>query len=99
MRIHRAIAGAAFVCAIVIAAGAANAFEFTSVGGTDADGSPHYQDPDQKVLPSPLGGLQFDTKSSSSGQQSSDADSGVPPWRIQPPPPTAGFLGSFGSRH
>ena len=43
MRIHHLIASAAFAAAIA-ASGAAYAFEATSLGGTNPDGS-HYEDP------------------------------------------------------
>jgi hypothetical protein len=46
MRFHRAIAAAVFLSALLGSA-AANAFETTSIGGTNADGSAKYQDPDE----------------------------------------------------
>jgi hypothetical protein len=46
MRVHRAIAAAVFLSALLGSA-AAYAFETTSIGGTNADGSAKYQDPDE----------------------------------------------------
>jgi hypothetical protein len=46
MRFDRGIAAAVFLSMILTSA-AAQAFETTSIGGTNADGSAHYQDPDE----------------------------------------------------
>lgn len=57
MRIYKAIVCGAFTLAI-FAAGGANAFEMTSVGGTNPDGTAKYQDPDEMQASSMLGGTQ-----------------------------------------
>jgi len=55
MRFDRGIAAAVFLSMILTAAGA-QAFETTSIGGTNADGSARYQDPDEaSALLSPFG--------------------------------------------
>ncbi len=55
MRFDRGIAAAVFLSTILISAGA-QAFETTSIGGTNADGSARYQDPDEaSALLSPFG--------------------------------------------
>jgi len=65
MRFGRIIIGAAFSFAIIASTGA-SAFEKTQMGGTNPDGSAHYQDPDEQQLPSPLGGTQFQQGSETS---------------------------------
>ncbi|HVZ03863.1 hypothetical protein [Hyphomicrobium sp.] len=92
MRIHHYIAGAAFAAAIAVSGGAL-AFETTSLGGTNPDGSAQFQDPDEKPLSGPLGGLQFGV-TSSGGNNSSDDDTGRPPWEIKPPPARSSFTGA-----
>ena len=57
MRFDRIIVGAAFSFAI-IASTSAIAFETTQIGGTNPDGSAHFQDPDEQKLPAPLGSTQ-----------------------------------------
>ncbi|CAA2142144.1 hypothetical protein [Hyphomicrobium sp. ghe19] len=70
MRFDRGIAAAVFLSMILSAAGA-QAFETTSIGGTNADGSARYQDPDEaSALLSPFG--------SGSTQSSTDTSSN---WR------------------
>ncbi|WP_045835413.1 hypothetical protein [Hyphomicrobium sp. 99] len=55
MRFDRGIAAAVFLSMTLISAGA-QAFETTSIGGTNADGSARYQDPDEaSALLSPFG--------------------------------------------
>lgn len=55
MRFDRGIAAAVFLSMILTSAGA-QAFEMTSIGGTNADGSARYQDPDEaSALLSPFG--------------------------------------------
>jgi hypothetical protein len=89
MRIHSAIAGAAFILTIVASSGA-YAFETTSIGGTNADGSAQFQDPDEQALKGPLGGVQF---SAGTNGNTSD-DSTTPPWQIKPPPASTGCFDS-----
>ena len=91
MRIHHLIASAAFAAAIA-ASGAAYAFETTSLGGANPDGSAQFQDPDQQQLKGPLDGLQFGV--TSGGSNSNSADDSRPPWEIKPPPPSQNFTGS-----
>jgi hypothetical protein len=91
MRIHHLIAGAAFAAAIA-ASGAAYAFETTSLGATNPDGSAQFQDPDEQQLKDPLAGLQFGV--TSSGGNDTAEDSTRPPWEIKPPPPSQSFYGS-----
>jgi hypothetical protein len=91
MRIHHLIASAAFAAAIAIS-GAAYAFESTSLGGSNPDGSAQFQDPDEQPLKGPLGSLQFGV--TSSGAESNTADDSRPPWEIKPPPPSQSFTGS-----
>jgi hypothetical protein len=91
MRIHHLIASAAFAAAIA-ASGAAYAFESSSLGGTNPDGSAQFQDPDEQPLKGPLGGLQFGV--TSSGADSSSTDDSRPPWELKPPPPSQSFTDS-----
>jgi len=55
MRFHRAIFGAAILAA-VLTSGGAQAFETTSIGGTNPDGSAKFQDPDDQQTSALLGG-------------------------------------------
>jgi hypothetical protein len=64
MRFHRIIAAAAFGAAVLIG-GEAGAFEMTQIGGTNADGSAKYQDPDEQQLTGPLGSTQYQQDSDS----------------------------------
>jgi hypothetical protein len=90
MRNHRLIASAAFAAAMAIAS-ASYAFETTSIGGTNPDGSAKFQDPDQQDLNKSLGGLQFGVTSSTSSDQ---ADDGRPPWELKQTPPSRSFYSS-----
>src|SRR6185437_613901 len=89
MRIHSAIAGAVFVLTIVASSGV-YAFEKTSIGGTNADGSAQFQDPDEQALKGPLGSVQF----SAGTNGSTSDDSATPPWQIKPPPASTNFFDS-----
>jgi hypothetical protein len=89
MRIHHAVASAAFALAIVTAS-AAFAFETTSVGGQNADGSAKFQDPDVQALPSPLGDMQFGVQAGGSAQD--DQQGEVPPWQLKPSAPSPGYF-------
>lgn len=93
MRIHRLIAGAAFAAAVAVS-GTAYAFETTSIGGTNPDGTPQFQDLDLDApkLTNSLGGLQFGI--TTKGNDSDADDSGRPPWEIKPPPPSRSFYSS-----
>jgi hypothetical protein len=97
MRFDRAIAAAAFILMITVAAGA-QAFETTSIGGTNADGSAKYQDPDD------TGGIPAASPSSSSPlsnfnfQVGTGADANTSTnWLSGPGSPGFGFTGSQSS--
>jgi hypothetical protein len=91
MRIHRLIASAAFAAAISLS-GSAFAFETTSIGGTNPDGSAQFQDSTEELTKGSLGGLQFGV--TSHGSDSSDDDSTRPPWEIRPPAPSRSYYSS-----
>ena len=98
MRLHRAIAAAAFLSVMGVSV-SAWAFETTSIGGTNADGSAKYQDPDETggvPMPSssssPLGNFNFQvgtTADSPDGNRSTN-------W-LNGPGSSLGFTGSGGS--
>lgn len=90
MRIHRLIASAAFAAAIA-AAGASYAFETTSIGGVDTSSGAKLLEPTEQDLNKPLGGLQFDVKTSSNADQ---GDDGRPPWELKPTTPMRSFYSS-----
>jgi hypothetical protein len=94
MRIHRLIASAVFAATIAVS-GASYAFETTSVGGTNPDGSAKFQDPDQQDLNKTLGGLQFKVTGGSNESQENSSDR--PPWELKPTPPLSGFSTMGGS--
>jgi hypothetical protein len=87
MRLLRAIAGAAFMTAI-LTAGGASAFETTTIGGTNPDGSAKFQDPDEQQPSSLLGNFQVQQGTSQqggtnpffgfSGSQSSSSEPNTP---------------------
>ena len=91
MRIQCLIASAAFA-AVIGLSGSAFAFETTSMGGTNPDGSAQFQDPDEQAIKGPLGGLQLGVTSSDS--DSSNDDSTRPPWEIRPPAPSRSYYSS-----
>jgi hypothetical protein len=91
MRIHRFIAGAAFAAAVAFS-GASYAFETTSIGGTNPDGTAQFQDPDSQDLKNSFGGLEFGVIGKSSGD---DVDTSArPPWELKPTPPSRSFYSS-----
>ncbi len=99
MRFHRAIAAAAFLSLVTMSAGA-RAFEATSIGGANADGSAKYQDPDEtggvpqpSSSSSPLGNFNFQV---GSGANNSDGDHSTN-WMNGPGGPNLGFTGSGNS--
>jgi hypothetical protein len=71
MRFDQVIVGAAFFAAIIASSGA-GAFETNQIGGTNPDGSAHFQDPEEQKLPAPLGSTQTTQQGSgfSEGMQS-----------------------------
>ncbi|HEY8127444.1 MAG TPA: hypothetical protein VIF39_01835 [Hyphomicrobium sp.] len=95
MRFHRAIAAAVFLSAIIASAGA-RAFETTSIGGTNADGSAKYQDPDETGgIPtpsssSPLGNLNLQVGTDNDTNSSTN-------WLNGPGSSGFGFTGSQSS--
>lgn len=91
MRIHRLIASAAFAVAIATS-GASYAFETTSVGGTNPDGSAQFQDPDQQDLNKALGGIQFGVSANGNETQADASDR--PPWELKPTTPMRSFYSS-----
>lgn len=98
MRVHRVMAAVAIASALLASAGA-DAFETTSVGGTNADGSAKYQEPDEMsaaALPttsSPFGNFNF---SAGSGANA-DSDNPNTKWLSSPGSPGFGFTGSESS--
>jgi hypothetical protein len=96
MQFHRAIAAAALISALLVSNGA-SAFETTSIGGTNADGSAKYQDPDElgaATAPpsnssSPLGNFNF-----SAGVAPNNGDDATTNWLNGPGSPGFGFTGS-----
>jgi len=98
MRIHRLIAGAAFAAAMTFA-GASYAFEMTSVGGTNSDGSANFKEPDEQDIDKAVGGFQFGVSANDGRSASADtSDEGRPPWELKPTPPMRSFYSSPGDR-
>ncbi len=95
MQFLRAIAAAAFFSALLVSAGA-NAFETTSIGGTNADGSAKYQDPDETGgLPAPSGSSPFGNFNFQvGGTADASSDSATTNWLNGPGSPGFGFSGS-----
>jgi hypothetical protein len=97
MPFHRAVAVAAIFSVFSISA--AHAFETTSIGGVNADGSAKYQDPDElgaatsSTTSSPFGNFNF----SAGTTPSSGADSATTNWLNGPGSPGFGFTGSQSS--
>ncbi|MFA5956453.1 hypothetical protein [Hyphomicrobium sp.] len=100
MQFHRAITAAALFSALV-ASSSANAFETTSIGGTNADGSAKYQDQDElgaamapstSASTSPFGNFNF-----SAGAVPDSPDSATTNWLNGPGSPGFGFTGSQSS--
>lgn len=98
MRIHRLVAGAAFAAAMTIA-GASYAFETTSIGGTNPDGTANFKAPDEQDIDKAVGGFQFGVSANggSSTTNSDTSDEGRPPWELKPTPPMRSFYSSPGS--
>ncbi len=95
MRFDRAIAAACFL-SLITASAEVRAFETTSIGGTNADGSAKYQDPDEtggvpqpSSSSSPFGNFNFSVGSS-------DANSSTN-WVSRPDSSGFGFTGSQSS--
>ncbi len=95
MQFHRAIAAAALLSALL--ASGASAFETTSIGGANADGSAKYQDPDElsaastPTSTSPFGNFNFNV---GTAPDSSDRSTN---WLNGPGSSPFGFSGSQGS--
>jgi hypothetical protein len=95
MQFHRAIGVVALLSALLVS-GSANAFETTSIGGANADGSAKYADPDElsaatapEKSSSPFGNFNFQVGSGA------DADSGGGTnWLNSPGTSGFGFSGS-----
>jgi hypothetical protein len=96
MRIHKAIICGAFTLAIFSASGA-NAFETTSVGGTNPDGTAKYQDIDDMQTSSMLGGTQVQPGVSTGFSQTPQQQPGAFSWSVEKSPgssftqPASGF--------
>ncbi len=74
MRFHQAIAAAAFLSLITASAGV-RAFETTSIGGANADGSAKYQDPDETGgVPTPSSSSPFSNFNFQVGSGSDSSD-------------------------
>lgn len=97
MRLHRAIAAAAFL-SVMGASVSAWAFETTSIGGTNADGSAKYQDPDETggvptpSTSSPFGNFNFQVGSSANSDNTNPSTN----W-LNGPGSSLGFTGSQNS--
>ncbi len=97
MRFYRAIAAAALSSALLVPGGA-SAFETTSIGGTNADGSAKYQDPDElgaataPASSSPFGNFNFQV-----GTSPGDSNSPATNWLNGPGSSGLGFTGSQSS--
>ncbi|MBA2125371.1 hypothetical protein DLM45_03915 [Hyphomicrobium methylovorum] len=91
MRLNRVIARGAFILAMLAPAGA-YAFEFTQIGGKDGQAA-QFQDPAEKALSEPLGGLQFGV---SGGKANAVDDSALPPWQFRPPPQSQNSYNTLG---
>lgn len=97
MQFHRAMAAAALFSALLVSSGA-NAFETTSIGGVNADGSAKYQQQDElgaalapstSTSSSPFGNFNF-----SAGSTADDSGSATTQWLNGPGSPGFGFTGS-----
>lgn len=94
MPFHRAVAAAIFFSALLVPA--ANAFETTSIGGVNPDGSAKYQDPDElgaatsQSTSSPFGNFNF----SAGTPSNTDPNSATTNWLNGPGSPGFGFTGS-----
>jgi hypothetical protein len=94
MRIHRLIASAAFA-AVLTVAGASYAFETTSIGGTNPDGSANFKAPDEQDIDKAVGGFQFGVSANGASSTTTDtSDDGRPPWELKPTPPMRSFYSS-----
>lgn len=99
MQFHRAIAAVSLLSALLVSGGA-NAFETTSIGGVNADGSAKYQDPDElgsALSPSTGSGTSsssFGNFNFSAGAAPSNSDSATTNWLNGPASPGFGFSGS-----
>ncbi|MFT3731692.1 MAG: hypothetical protein QM780_09785 [Hyphomicrobium sp.] len=94
MLIYRAMAAAVIFSALMVS-GPANAFETTSIGGTNTDGSAKYQDPDElgaatapSTSSSPFGNFNFQVGTPASSDQSGTN------WLNGPGSSALGFTGS-----
>lgn len=99
MRIGRLIASAA-IAAVIATASAAYAFETTSIGGVNADGSANFQDPSEQDINKAIGNfgsLQFGVSGSNRNNTADASDEGRPPWELKPTPPMRSFYSSGGS--
>ncbi len=102
MQYDRAMATAALMSALLVSAllatTGANAFETTSIGGKNADGSAQYQDPDElgaALAPSsmsPFGDFNF-----SAGSAPDNSNSAGARWLNGPGSSAFGFTGSQSS--
>jgi len=98
MRIHRLIASVAFAAAMTLA-GASFAFETTSIGGTNPDGSANFKAPDEQDIDKAVGGFQFGVSANGGSSTTADtSDEGRPPWELKPTPPMRSFYSSPGDR-
>jgi hypothetical protein len=97
MQFRRAMAAAALFSALLVSNGA-SAFETTSVGGVNADGSAKYQEQDElgaalapsaSTTSSPFGNFNF-----SAGSVADDSDGATTNWLNGPGSPGFGFTGS-----
>jgi hypothetical protein len=93
MSLYRAIIAAAFISAALVSG--ARAFETTSIGGVNADGSAKYQEPDelgslQTPSSSPFGNFNFSAGTTSD----TGASSATPRWLNEPGSRGFGFTGS-----
>lgn len=96
MRIERLIASAAFA-ALIATSGAALAFETTSIGGTNPDGSANFKAPDEQDIDKAVGGFQFGVSANGGSTTTTDtSDEGRPPWELKPTPPMRSFYSSMG---
>jgi len=92
MRFQRLI-GSAIFAATLAASGAAFAFETTSIGGANADGTANLLEPTDQDLNKALGGLQFGVTAKTDASAES-GDDGRPPWELKPTPPMRSFYSS-----
>ncbi len=95
MQFHRAIVATVFFSALLVST-AADAFETTSIGGTNADGSAKYKDPDEMsaaatpASSSPFGNFNFSVGSGANA----NSDNATTNWLNGPGSPGFGFTGS-----